>query len=187
MRPRGRPVLVLRLMGPSVSTVKIFSAFQTLVSVHSSCSLTKTAIQRSPLNSHPRAPTSMELCNRVPRGSRRKPRLPFREFIPYFMYLFAQRLLYCVESGSPWRSLPLVLSLKTTLHFSSLSTPQLRSRHPHRQPRSVRPRVILRFIAARSIPPFMQARVMRQLAQASLINSVFLRTRRGCKVGDRRN
>lgn len=84
-RPRDRAgVLVLRLMGPSVSTVKIFSAFRKLASVHSSCSRIRTAMELSRRSSHPRAPTSPELSNKVPRGSRRRPRLPLREL--YFIF-----------------------------------------------------------------------------------------------------
>ncbi len=135
-------------MGLSVSTVKIFSAFQKLVSVHSSSSLIRTAMELSRCSSRPRAPTSPELCNKVPRGSRRKPRQPLRECISYVRYLCTQHQPYCVASASPWRSLALVLSLKTTFSHSSLSTPHFRSRH--RRTRSVRHCVVLRFNAAHS-------------------------------------
>lgn len=123
-------MLVLRLMDPKVSTVKIFSAFQKLVLVHSNSSPTRIAIAQWGARSHRQAPTSTELCNKVLRGSRRKLHPPSCELISYLMYLFSQHQLYCAALASLWRSLPLVLSLKRTLHLSSPSTPQLRSRHP---------------------------------------------------------
>ncbi|KAN0137236.1 hypothetical protein V8E53_004946, partial [Lactarius tabidus] len=73
--PRSREaaaVLVLRLMDPRALTARIFSAFQKLISPHSSCSLTRTPIAQLPLRTYPPAPTSTELSNKVSRGSKRK-------------------------------------------------------------------------------------------------------------------
>jgi hypothetical protein len=121
-QPRSREgtgMLVLRSMDPRASTAKIFSTFQKSVSLHSSCSLTRTPIAQLRLRSPPPAPTSMELWNKVSRGSRRKQLPPKCEFISYFMYLFAQRqsivqrwqthcvqLLWSCLSRQHWRFRP---------------------------------------------------------------------------------
>lgn len=175
-------------MGPLVSTVKISSVFQTLVSVHSSCSLTRTAIRRSRLGPHLRAPPSTQLCNRVPHGSRRKLRLPKCEFISYFMCLFAQRQLLC-SVGKPLALTAFGIVTQNNLAdfvpFND-STP-VTSTLVGKKRKALSPLILFQLAQHGAIPLFSQARVKRQLAQAFLINSANLRTHSGCKVCDRRN
>lgn len=100
-RPRDRAgVLVLRLMGPRVLTVKTFSLFRTSISAPFSFSLTRMTMEPFPRSTCLPAPTLTGLCNRVPRGSRHKVLPPKRESLPLSCpSLPAHHQLYVLQCG----------------------------------------------------------------------------------------
>ena len=186
LRPReGAGVLALHLMGPKVSTVKIFSPFQKLVSVHSSCSPTRIAIAQWGAHSHRRAPTLTELCNKVPRGSRRKLHPPSCELIFIFHVPVRPTLILLCSVGKPLALTAFGLvtqgNLASFVPFNA-TTPVTTS---SKKRKGLLYHVSFPLVQHGVVPP-LQARAQQQSAQASLINSNYLRTQRGCKVSDHR-